>query len=399
MDFTFTPEQMDLQARARALTESHLFPYEEEVQETNALSDASRAAIRDAVLAAGFNAVNHLREDGGQEFPLVNQCLVFEEFGKATNMLGLSPWMPAYCLRFGTQEQKEQYLRPAIRGDLREAFLVTEPQSGSDAGGILTNAVKDGDHYVINGLKCFASGSERADYMLLHCNVDGDPKKATLFLLDKGMDGFKIVKTPRALYNGPGDHPWVKLTNLRVHESKVLGGIGQGFELTKDWFVEQRANIAARCVGVAVRCAEIAADWAAEREAFGRKIQDYQGIEWKLADMAVEIMAAKALLYRCASEYDNGLDRKAAHARMSAVKLFCTEMAWRICDQSLQIQGGHGFMMDNPVARHYTSVRAERIVEGTSEIQKVIIGGQIKKRGMGVYTGLMTQPNMPGGNT
>lgn len=230
-------------------------------------------------------------------------------------MLGLSPWIPAYCLRFGTEAQKEQYLRPAIRGDLRETFLVTEPQSGSDAGGILTNAMKDGDHYVINGLECFASGSERADNTLLHCNVDGDPKKVTLFLLDKDIDGFKIVKTPRALYNGPGDHPWVKLTNLRVHESKVLGGLGQGFELTKDWFVEQRANIAARCVGVAVRCAEIAAD----REAFGRKIQDYQGIEWKLAGMAVEIMAAKALLYCCASE-----------------------------------------------------------------IQKVIIGGQIKKRGMGV---------------
>ncbi|MDG2482402.1 MAG: acyl-CoA dehydrogenase, partial [Alphaproteobacteria bacterium] len=345
------------------------------------------------------NAVNHLREDGGQEYSLVNQCLVFEEFGKATNMLGLQPWMPAYCLRFGTMEQREQYLRPAIRGEIREAFLVTEPQSGSDAGGILTNAVKDGDHYVVNGLKCFASGSEKADYMLLHCNVDGDPKKATLFLLDKGMDGFEIVKTPRALYNGPSEHPWVQLTDLRVHESKILGGIGQGFELTKDWFVEQRANIAARCVGVAVRCAEIAAAYTEEREAFGRKIQDFQGIEWKLADMAVEIMAAKALLYRCASEYDNGLDRKAAHARMSAVKLFCTEMAWRICDQALQIQGGHGYMMDNPVARHYTSVRAERIVEGTSEIQKVIIGGQIKKRGMGVYTGLMTQPNMPGGNT
>ena len=103
-------------------------------------------------------------------------------------------------------------------------------------------------------------------------------------------------------------------------------------------------------------------------------------------------MAAKALLYRCASEYDAGLDRKAAHARMSALKLFCTEMAWRTADQAIQIQGGHGYMMDNPAARHYTSVRAERIVEGTSEVQKVIIGGQIRKRGMGVYTGLMQTP-------
>jgi acyl-CoA dehydrogenase len=389
MDFTFSAEHMALQARARAFTEQHLYAYEEEVQETDALSEASQVALRDSVLEYGFNAVNHEKKEGGGGFTLVEQCLVFEEFGKATNMLGLVPWMPAYCLRFGTEEQKARYLRPAIRGEVREAFLVTEPQSGSDAGGILTSAVKDEDHYVINGLKCFASGSERADYMLLHCNIDGDPKKATLFILDKGMEGFEIVKRPKAMYNGPGEHPWVQLTDLRVHEANILGGIGQGFELTKDWFVEQRANIAARCVGVAVRCAELAADYAAQREAFGSKIIDFQGIEWKLADMAVDIMAAKSLLYRCAAEYDAGLDRKAAHARMSALKLFCTEMAWRTADQAIQIQGGHGFTMDNPAARHYTSVRAERIVEGTSEIQKVIIGGQIRKRGMGVYTGLM----------
>ncbi|MDA0219038.1 MAG: acyl-CoA/acyl-ACP dehydrogenase, partial [Proteobacteria bacterium] len=327
MDFTFSPGHMALQARAREFTEKHLFPIEQEVQDNDALSPESRKAIRDGVLNYGFNAVNHDRADGGQGFSLVEQCLVFEEFGKATNMLGLSPWMPAYCLRFGTQEQKEQYLRPAIRGEIREAFLVTEPQSGSDAGGILTSAVRDGDHYVFNGLKCFSSGSESADYMLLHCNVDGDPAKATLFILDKGMAGFEIVKRPKAMYNGPSQHPWVQLTDLRVHESKILGGIGQGFELTKDWFVEQRANIAARC-------AELAATYAEERKAFGRKIAEFQGIEWKLAEMAVDIMAAKALLYRCASEYDAGLDRKAAHARMSALKLFCTEMAWRTADQA-----------------------------------------------------------------
>lgn len=393
MDFTFSPEQMALQARARAFTEKYLFPVEQEVQDNDALSSESRTFIRDGVLEYGFNAVNHDKADGGGGYSLVEQCLVFEEFGKATNMLGLSPWMPAWCLKFGTEEQKEQYLRPAIRGEIREAFLVTEPQSGSDAGGILTRAVKDGDHYVINGLKCFSSGSESADYMLLHCNVDGDPAKATLFILDKGMAGFEIVKRPKAMYNGPSQHPWVQITDLRVHESKILGGIGQGFELTKDWFVEQRANIAARCVGVAVRCAELAATYAEERKAFGRKIAEFQGIEWKLTEMAVDIMAAKALLYRCASEYDAGLDRKAAHARMSALKLFCTEMAWRTADQAIQIQGGHGYMMDNPAARHYTSVRAERIVEGTSEVQKVIIGGQIRKRGMQVYTGLMQTPD------
>ncbi|MBT7647849.1 MAG: acyl-CoA/acyl-ACP dehydrogenase, partial [Rhodospirillaceae bacterium] len=135
MDFTFSPEQMALQGRARVFAEQYLFPFEQEVQDTNALSAESSKTIRSAVLEAGFNAVNHLREDGGQEYSLVNQCLVFEEFGKATNMLGLQPWMPAYCLRFGTMEQREQYLRPAIRGEIREAFLVTEPQSGSDAGG------------------------------------------------------------------------------------------------------------------------------------------------------------------------------------------------------------------------------------------------------------------------
>jgi len=389
MDFTFGREDLELQARARAFAEGFLFPAEAEVEETNGLSDATRARIKRAVLDHGLNAINHSREDGGQGLSLVQQCLVAEEVGKATNMLGLLAWLPAQPLRLGTPGQKARYLRPACAGEKDEAFLVSEPHAGSDARAITTKAVKRGGRYVIDGIKCFASGSERADYLLVHANVDGDPDKATLFLLDGRPRGYRVLKRPQAMFRSAFTNPWVALEGVEADEDQVLGKVGQGFELTKDWFVEQRANIGARAVGVAIRCAETAAAWARERRAFGRAIQEFQAIEFKLADMAVAIMAAKALVYRCAAEYDRGLDRKQAHARMAVVKLYCTEMAGRVADEAVQILGGHGFMLDSPVARHYQSVRAERIVEGTSEIQRAIIGGEIRKRGLGTYTGLM----------
>jgi len=163
--------------------------------------------------------------------------------------------------------------------------------------------------------------------------------------------------------------------------------VGHGFELTKDWFVEARLQIAAHCVGAATRAAEVANAWATERVQFGRPIREFQAVEFMLAEMAVEIMASKSMLYRCAWEIDNGLDRKLVHARASALKLQCSEMANRVVDKALQVLGGRGYMRENPVERLYRDLRVDRIWEGTSEIQKAVIGGQIARRGLEVYTG------------
>jgi len=171
-----------------------------------------------------------------------------------------------------------------------------------------------------------------------------------------------------------------------VAPEKMLGRIGQGLELTKDWFVEARLQIAAHTLGAAIRAAEIANDYAASRIQFGQPIRDFQSIEFMLADMAVDIFAAKSMLYRIAWEIDRKADRKLIHARASALKLYGSEMAGRVIDKALQILGGRGYMRENPVERLYRDIRVDRIWEGTSEIQRLVIAGQIRKRGLGVYT-------------
>jgi acyl-CoA dehydrogenase len=163
--------------------------------------------------------------------------------------------------------------------------------------------------------------------------------------------------------------------------------VGAGYELTKDWFVEERLMIGARTVGAATRALDRSLEFAKDRVQFGAPIVEHQAIEFMLADMAVEIMAAKSMLYRVGAEMDRGLDRKLVHAKASALKLYCSEMAGRVIDKAVQILGGRGYMRENPVERLYRDIRVDRIWEGTSEIQRAIIGGQIKKRGLGVYIG------------
>lgn len=177
------------------------------------------------------------------------------------------------------------------------------------------------------------------------------------------------------------------LEDVEVGPDRILGDVGQGLELTKDWFVEARLAIGARCVGAATRATEVANEFAAGRVQFGQPIRDFQAIEFMLADMAVEIMASKSMLYRVCWEAANNPDPKLAHARAAAVKLQCSEMAGRVCDKAVQIMGGRGYTTENPVERLWRDVRVDRIWEGTSEIQRMIIGGQIKKRGLDIYTG------------
>jgi alkylation response protein AidB-like acyl-CoA dehydrogenase len=166
----------------------------------------------------------------------------------------------------------------------------------------------------------------------------------------------------------------------------MLGEVGQGFELTKDWFVEARLQIASHALGAATRAAEIANAYATERRQFGRAIRDFQAIEFMLADMAVELYAAKSMLYRVAAEIDSGADRSLIHSHASALKLHSSEVAGRVVDKALQILGGRGYMRENPVERLYRDIRVDRIWEGTSEIQRNVVGGRLRKMGMSLYS-------------
>ncbi len=385
MEISWSKEEVELRDRSRALAREYLYPLEESVDATDEITPEQKERIKEGVQAYGLNAINQPKKFGGQGFNLVQQCIVNEEVGSATNALWGHVWQPPVCMQAGSPEQIEKYLRPSCSGDIKTAFCTSEPGAGSDAGGIRTTAVLDGNHYVINGQKCFASHSEIAEVSLLTTIVDGDPDKPTLFFIDRGTPGFNITRLPAFTQRSGHAHPEVDIVDMRIPATQMLGEIGQGFELTKDWFVEARMAIAARSIGMAVRAARLALDWANEREQFGSKLIDFQAIEFRLAEMATDIMAAKSMVYRVAAEIDAGLDRKVAHAKASAIKLFCTDTGFRVVDKAAQIFGGRGVMTENPVERLMRDIRVERIWEGTNDIQKVVIGRQLRKRGLDVY--------------
>jgi len=392
MDLTLSKNERDLQAHARAFTEKFLIPYELENEENGGgLSEQSLKTIQQAVLDWNLNAVNHSREDGGQGYTVFEQALISEELGKATGALWDIVWMPAFPLRFGTPAQKQEYLIPTNLGKRRDAYAISESGAGSDPRRVRTRALKRNGRYYLSGEKWFVTCGDVADFFIVHAHVDDDPGKPSLFLVDKNLPGVRLHRTPKYMHSFVFRHPEYIFENVELDESKILGRVGDGFELTKDWFVEARLMIAARSVGAAIRATELANAFAAERVQFDRPIRDFQAIEFMLADMAVDIMAAKALLYRVCWEISPAQDRKRIHARASAVKLFCSEVAGRVIDKAVQILGGRGYMRENPVERLYRDIRVDRIWEGTSEIQRVVIGGQIKKRGLDLYTGWVDQ--------
>lgn len=387
MDLNLTKDDREVQARAREFVENHLFPCELECEENDGLSQNSLAAIRKAAIEYKVVAMNHSPEDGGQGYDVFQQMLAHEQLGKATNALWDVPWQPALPLRHATPEQKAEYLRPACAGERRDAYAITEAGAGSDPRLVETTAVRRNGKYYLSGEKWFVTVGDIADFLLVHCHVDGDADKPTVFLVDKDLPGVSVKRQPKYMHTFVFEHPEFVFENVELDESKILGGVGEGLELTKDWFTDARLHIAAHCVGAATRATEIANDYAAGRVQFGKPIRDFQAIEFMLADMAVEIMATKSMVYRACWEIAQGTDRKLVHARASAVKLYASEMAGRVVDRAVQILGGRGYMRENPVERLYREMRVERIWEGTSEIQRMIIGNQIKKRGLDVYTG------------
>ena len=391
MNLELTPEDRDLQERAREFTEQYLLPYELECEEQGGLSDETLSLIRKAVLEWDFNAINHAVDDGGQGLDLFQQVLVQEEMGKATGALWDIVWRPSIPLKWCTDEQRDEYLRPACRGERRDAYAITEEGAGSDPTMVKTTARRDGDDYAITGEKWHVTVGDVADFLLVHAHVDGDPSLPTVFLVDKDLPAVRLVRSPKYMHTFVFEHPVFAFDDVRVGADKVLGDVGQGFELTKDWFVEERLMIGARTVGASIRALELSAEFARERVAFGKPVAEFQGVEFMLADMAAEIAAAKSFLYRVGWQAARGgADRKELHALAAAVKLVCSETAGRVIDRAVQIHGGRGYMRENPVERLWRELRVDRIWEGTSEIQRVIMGGEIRKRGPDLYTGWPT---------
>ncbi|OEV29784.1 acyl-CoA dehydrogenase [Streptomyces nanshensis] len=384
MDFRLTARQQELKGTARRLTDL-VMKYEEDCEENNGLPPQAHDAIRDAVLDSGLQAVNMPAEWGGAGLSIFEQAVVQQELGRLTGALWDMVWRPANALRFCTPEQRERFLVPVIRGERRDCYAVTEPEAGSDPQNLSTTATRtSGGHWSLDGEKWFVTVGDHADFLIVLAAA-GDERAPTLFLVDKDTPGVEMTRVPRFMHTFVYEHPEFTFTDVRVPDGAVLGGIGEGYDITRSWFTEERLMIAARTIGAAERALELAREWAVERRQFGSRIADFQLIQGMLADCAVDIAVNRAYTHQVAWEVTEGtVDRKTAHAKAAIAKLAASEASGRVIDRCLQIFGGRGYDRSYPVERLYRELRVDRIWEGTSEIQRLIVAGELIKRGTGV---------------
>ena len=380
----FTPEQLDLQARARRFVDEVLIPNEELAERSGGhIPDELHERIKREAIEQGLSGGLHAQEHGGQGWTKTEWFLVEEQLGRSTN--ALSWHMPgAYnVLASGTDEQIDRYLRPALRGELHDAYAVTEADAGSDPSRIKTTARKTDSGWVIDGEKWFVTYGDIAKVYIVMAKalVDGG-EQPTLFLVDAGVDGIEIVDDPPFTHTYPHGHPAIRFTGVEVGEDAVIGGVGGGDDLQRAWFTEERLGIAARGVGSMWRLIEEATAWAIEREQGGNRLIDYQGVSFPLADSAADAAAGRLLTLEVARLVDAGADPKVVHAKASMAKLFVSEAACRCADRAVQVFGGRGYMRTNVAERFNRELRVDRIWEGTSEIQRLIVARALERRGV-----------------
>ena len=376
MEFHLTTEQEMVVETVRAFVERELYPYEEDVERACEVSPELRQQIRERARAAGLFAANMPEELGGGGLDTVTMMLVERELSRTNLALHWEVYRPSNILRGGTDEQIETYLKPCIRGERFDCVAMTEPDAGSDVRSMATFAARDGDDYVINGSKHFVSYADVADFVILFASTGqeetshGPKSRISSFLVDKGTPGFEWRRGSESVSLRGFHHCELYFEDCRVAATQMLGEEGQGFELCNTWLSAARVATGAHCVGKAKRALELAIEWAASRRQFGQRIGRFQGVGFKLADMATEIEAAELLTLRAAWKHDQGTmtDQDAAMA-----KLFASEMLARVTDEALQIYGGMGLMTEMPLERLWRDARVERIWEGTSEIQRHII--------------------------
>jgi acyl-CoA dehydrogenase len=379
-----TPEQLDLQERARRFVDEVLIPNEEVAELSGGrIPDELKRRIKEWALEARLSGGLHAPEHGGQGWTKLEWFLVEEQLGRSTN--ALSWHMPgAYnVLASGTPEQIERYLKPALRGELHDAYAVTEAEAGSDPSRIATTAVRSHGGWVLNGEKWFVTYGDIAAVYIVMANAVVDGRRLpTLFLVDRELDGIEVADDPPFTHTYPHGHPTIRFNDVEVGDDAVIGELGGGEELQRAWFTEERLGIAARGVGSMWRLIEEATAWALEREQGGRRIMDYQGVSFPLADSAADAAAGRLLTMEVARLADAGADPKIVHAKASMAKLFVSEAACRCADRAVQIFGGRGYMRTNVAERFFRELRVDRIWEGTSEIQRLIIARALERRGV-----------------
>lgn len=379
------PDILELKERVARFVEREVLPMETRIAARGSIDAAEVDALRAAARAEGFAMLNMPLELGGRDLSMLGQVAVEEESGKATNGLGFAvvDRGPRELYEIATADQVERYVLPIAQGTYREAWALTEPGAGSDLAGITTTAVRDGDDWVLDGEKWFVTSEGQPGVYIVLAVADGEQ---TLFLVEPDAPGLEIVRTPGFLHDPYLDHhPEIAFRGCRVPEANRVPASGDAG--AKEWILVERLFIAARCCGAAERLLDLATAYAKERMAFGSPIAAYQGVSFPLADSLTELHAARLLTYHAAHAFDTLADRKVVHGKVSMAKLYASEMAGRVADRAVQALGGRGYSTDSPAARFYRELRVDRIWEGTSEIQRLILARGLLKRGAGPYLG------------
>jgi len=382
--YGLTEADLDIQARAAAFADE-LIPFEVDAE----LNDGALPAGVTAKHAArarelGLCATNMPPELGGGGCTTLQQVLVQEQVGRVTNALGwVAATPPSWLPSVATPDQLERYVRPAVAGQREECYAITEEGAGSDVAAIEATARRDGDSYLLTGTKWHVTSFNTADFAFFQARLDGGPHHGehAMFLVDLPSPGVRVIRTPAYTHTISHHHPIVAFEGVAVPAANLIGAEGDGMAFAYEWFRFERLMVASRCLGAAGRLVAEMTAFASERRAGGRPISEFGLVGGMLADSLTELFAARALTYETARQIDRGADVKVSHAQCSMAKLFCSEMAGRVADRAVQVFGGRGYMRENVAERFYRELRVERIWEGTSEVQRAIIAGQMVKRG------------------
>ena len=381
MHFALSEEQQMIVETTRRFVEQELYPHEAEVERTGHLRREIIDEVQAKAMATGLYAANIPEEFGGAGLDTVTWLLYERELGRANYALH---WTcvarPSNILCAGTPEQREKYLKPCVEGKTWDCLAMTEPGAGSDLRGMIATAKPDGSDWILNGTKHFISHIDIADFAICFMATGeedtprGKKKLISAFFVDKGTPGFEV----REGYNNVSHRGYtngiLEFDNCRIPQENMLGELHKGFDVANDWLGATRLQVAATCLGRAERALEHAVAWAAEREQFGQKIGKFQGVSFKLADMATELKAAQLLTLEAGWKFDQGT---CTDADMAMAKLKATEMLAFVADEAIQIHGGMGVMDELPLERIWRDARIERIWEGTSEIQRHIISREM----------------------
>lgn len=352
----------------------------DQVEETGVFPEE----ILEKMAKAGFFGIKIPKELGGQGADSRSYVIVMEEIARVSAVASLYVSSPnslsgGPLLLSGNDEQKEKYLRPVVTGEKKLAFALTEPGAGSDAGGMATTAVQDGDEYILNGRKTFITMAPLSDFAVVYAKTDvtKGTRGITAFIVDMKLEGVRCGKPEHKMGLIGCATSDIILENVRVHKKDVLGEIGKGFSNAMKTLDTGRMGVAAQAIGVAQGALDEAIKYAKERKQFGRRIADFQAISFMIADMATKLEAAKQLVYKTAYLMDT---HQSAGMNASMAKYFATESCNEIVAKGVQIHGGYGFIKDYKVERMYRDCRVFTIYEGTSQVQQMVIAGHLLKK-------------------